>query len=695
MRFSAVGFFVLALIGCGGGGGNSSGPSNNANLSALVINTATLVPDFATNTLSYTAEVGNTVTTVTITPTTQVASSTVTVSGSAVNSGTASPTITLVVGDTSVPVIVTAEDGTQRTYTIVITRLPPPSSNADLSDLTLTVAALDQIFDANVFDYTSSSGFFGSSTQVVAQADDPAASLTVSGDPAQSGVPSAPQELAVGNTTLTVEVLAEDTVTTQSYDVVATRGPLGSVSQEAYVKASNPDPDSFGASLAGVSDLLLVGAPLEASSATGIDGNQSDNSVAQAGAAYAFSRTGSSWAQAAYLKASNTDAGDRFGQAVAVAAGTAVVGATGEQSRSAGIDGVQSDNGGASVGAVYLYELDANGTFSQRHYIKASNPDSGDQFGGSLALTDSVMVVGARFEQSAATGVNGDQTDDSLADAGAAYLFIHNGNQWQQAAYVKASNTDAGSEFGSAVALSADALVISAARENSGATGVDGDQGDTSAVAAGAVYVYSVSDGGVLSQDAYLKASNTDPEDFFGASLSLDSDLLAVGAPGEDSAASGVNGNQSDNSLLNSGAVYLFERDSNNRWSQVAYIKASNPGLDEAFGAAVALQGNQLVVGAVGEGSNATGINGDEADESKPRSGAAYVFERDPGGLWSQTAYLKASNTDSQDLFGRVIAILRDSVVVTAPGEQSSSAGINGDENDNSLDGAGAVYVIR
>jgi len=694
MRFSVIGLLVLALIGCGGGGGGGNS-SSNANLSALVINTAALVPDFSSNTLNYTAEVATPVTSVTVTPTTQAASATVTVDGNPVDSGSDSQAIALAVGDNGVPVIVTAEDGTARTYTVVITRLAPPSSNADLNELALTVAMLDQIFDPAVFGYTSSSGFFGSSTRVVAQADDPGASLTVNGNPAQSGVPSVPVALEVGDTTLSVDVLASDSVTTQSYQVVSTRGPLSAVSQEAYVKASNPDPDNFGASLAGLVDLLLVGAPLEASAARGIDGNQADNSLAEAGAAYLFNRSGSSWIQTAYLKASNTDEFDRFGQSVAVATDTMVVGATGEQSRSAGIDGVQTDNGGSSVGAVYLYERDSSGTLRQRHYIKASNPDDGDQFGGSLALTGSVLVVGARFEQSAATGVNGNQSDNSLADAGAAYVYVSGSGQWQQAAYVKASNTDGGSQFGSAVALSADTLAISASRENSGATGVDGDQDDTSAVAAGAVYVYSVNNGGALAQDAYLKASNTDPDDLFGTSVSLDDNLLAVGAPGEDSAAGGVNGNQGDNSLLNSGAVYLFERDSNDRWSQVAYIKASNPGLDEAFGAAVALQGDQLVVGAVGEGSNATGINGDQTDENKPGSGAAYVFERDTGGVWSQSAYVKASNTDSQDRFGKALAILRDSVIASAPGEQSGSAGVNGDESDNSINGAGAVYIVR
>jgi hypothetical protein len=219
MRFSVIGLLVLALIGCGGGGGGGNS-SNNANLSALVINTAALVPDFSSNTLNYTAEVATPVTSVTVTPTTQAASATVTVDGNAVDSGSDSPAIALAVGDNGVPVIVTAEDGTQRTYTVVITRLAPPSSNADLNELALTVAMLDQIFDPAVFGYTSSSGFFGSSTRVVAQADDPGASLTVNGNPAQSGVPSVPVALEVGDTTLSVDVLASDSVTTQSYQVV-------------------------------------------------------------------------------------------------------------------------------------------------------------------------------------------------------------------------------------------------------------------------------------------------------------------------------------------------------------------------------------------------------------------------------------------------------------------------------------------
>jgi hypothetical protein len=682
------------MTACGGGGGNGD-PSSNANLSSLIINTADLVPAFSSGTLNYTATVANSVSTVTVTPTTQVSLSSVTVDGVAVASGVESQAIDLVVGDTSVSTLVTAEAGNQRDYRVVITRLPPPGDNAALAELALSVSELDQLFEPNLFDYTASAGFFGASTRVLATPEDAAATVQLEGRiPLVPATPSEPLPLTTGSNDLDIVVTAEDGTTTQAYQVTVERAILDAVDQEAYIKASNPDPDNFAASLAAQADTLIAGAPLEASAAIGIDGDQADNSFFEAGAAYIYARDGVNWSQRAYVKASNTDSGDVFGISVALGERLVAIGASGEQSRAAGINGVQSDNSGNAIGAVYLFAPDAAGVWQQTDYVKASNPDSGDRFGGALALTDSGLAVGARFEQSAATGINGNQTDDSLSNAGAAYLFTNSNGGWQQAAYVKASNTDAGDEFGGAIALSAETLAIGASGENSGAVGVGGDQSDNSAADSGAVYLFTV-DAGSLSQSAYVKASNTDSGDRFGAAVSVDADLLAVGAPGEDSASSGVDGDQSDNSLLNTGAVYIFERDADGDWRQEAYLKASNPGLQEGFGAALELRGNLLVVGAVGEGSASTGINGDETDESAPNSGAAYVFERDEDGTWEQIAYVKASNTDQQDGFGFAVSIARDSVVAGAPGEQSRSAGVNGVETDNSIDGAGAIYVLR
>src|SRR6185503_5545088 len=78
---------------------------------------------------------------------------------------------------------------------------------------------------------------------------------------------------------------------------------------------------------------------------------------------------------------------------------------------------------------------------------------------------------------------------------------------------------------------------------------------------------------------------------------------------------------------------------------QQGYLKASNSNADDLFGVNVALSGDTLVVGAPQEGSNAVGVNGNQADTSAPNSGAVYVFTRNAG-VWTQQAYLKASNTE-------------------------------------------------
>ena len=148
-------------------------------------------------------------------------------------------------------------------------------------------------------------------------------------------------------------------------------------------------------------------------------------------------------AQQAYLKASNTDAGDAFGSSVAVSGDTVVVGAQRESSNATGVNGDQSDNSAAVAGAAYVFVRNGT-TWTQQAYLKASNTEANDLFGISVAVSGDTVVVGADFEASNATGVNGNQADNSASGAGAAYVFVRNGTTWSQQAYLKASNTDAG-----------------------------------------------------------------------------------------------------------------------------------------------------------------------------------------------------------------------------------------------------------
>ncbi len=689
---------VLLLAACGGGGSNRQpAVSSNANLAALEVDQVVLQPAFDPNNLSYDAEVVNTVSATVVTATVAQAAAQIQVNGVAVGSGATSGPINLVVGSNRIEITVTAQDGTTvRVYSVTVERRVPPSNDASLADLRLSVAPLDQVFVPTLFSYTASTGFLGASTEVTASPQDPLASLELNGVAITADIPSRFAELSVGDSPLQVQVTAEDGVSQLSYDVEVTRADLATLQQRAYVKASNAGPDFFGAGVAIDDNLLVVGAPGEASAATGLDGDQSDDSLRGAGAAYVFERIGGNWSQSAYVKASNTDAGDSFGGDVLLDDQLMIIGASGEQSLSTGVNGDQSDNSGFEVGAAYVFERAVSGNWTQTAYLKAFNAGGDDEFGRYMDYADGNLIVGARFEDSDAVGVNGDGINNALSDAGAAYVFSQDtSGAWRQSAYLKATNPESEDQFGRSVAVSGHTAAVGAWWEDSSATGIDGDATNNGALDAGAAYLFDSDGVGDWVASHYVKASNTDAGDRFGIAMAMDGGILAIGANGEDSASSGVNGDQFDNSQESSGAVYIFERDAGGLWSQTAYLKASNPRSFDLFGMDLALQGNLLAVGAIGQSSSAAGINGDELDQSAICAGAVYLFERSAAGVWSQIAYVKTSNPDSNDDLGWALDIDRDTLVMGVELEDSNSTGINGDQADNSQPSTGAVYILR
>lgn len=381
--------------------------------------------------------------------------------------------------------------------------------------------------------------------------------------------------------------------------------------------------DSFGFSLAMDGDTIVVGAYGESSSARSVNGDATDNSASDAGAAYVFVREGTVWTQQAYLKASNADAGDRFGESIGISGDTVIVGAGFETSTARGVNGDATDNNGSETGAAYIFVRNQT-AWTQQAYLKASNTDDFDLFGYLVAIDRDTAVACSPFESSAATGVNGDQNDNSGGGSGACYAFVRDGTTWAQQAYIKSFTAESGDDFGWAVAVDDDTLAVGARREDSSATGVNGDRSDNGASASGAVFVYA-RNGTSWSNQAYLKASNTGASDSFGTSVAIDGDAIGVGAPGEGSVAVGVGGNQSDNTQAGSGAAYAFLR-VGGIWSQRAYLKASNTNAGDRFGGHVALDGDDIIVGASGEDSSAAGVDGDQNDNSAESAGAAYVF---------------------------------------------------------------------
>ena len=195
------------------------------------------------------------------------------------------------------------------------------------------------------------------------------------------------------------------------------------------------------------------------------------------------------------LNASNAGNGDRFGWSVAIAGDgrTIAVGASAEDSNATGIDGPKDNDARLDSGAVYVFGLDGS-TWTERAFIKASNPDAQDGFGGAVSLSDdgNTLAATAYAEASFGRGLNGTGGDNSLQQAGAAYVFRRQAGTWTQTAYVKATNPGVFDQFGSSVALSGDArsLAVGAINESSAAIGIGGEQNDNNAGGSGAVYLY-------------------------------------------------------------------------------------------------------------------------------------------------------------------------------------------------------------
>jgi len=822
---------LLASCGGGGGGGNST-PLSNANLSNIELSSGFLTPDFNPAATSYTVTEASQLSSLQVTPTLADPTGTVTINGVSVLSGQPSSSIPLVVGVNTIGIVVLAPDGVAtKTYTLEVTRLV--SDTVDLSDLEVSVGTLNPGFDPLQTAYSVTTDFASDSVQVTPTLLDTSASVTVNAFTVSSSQPSPDIPLIVGSNTVDVVVTAANGTSVRNYTLSITRlgdaslsgialssgvlDPAFSSVQTSYsanvnygvstiritptltdssavvtvngvavasgqessdiplnvginsitlvVTASGVPSQTYTVQVRRFSDVTLsnlelsigsldqafqpsltnysssvgflipaiqIRPTLSDSSASvkinGVSVNSGENSELQhlgegqnsipvevtgsdglATEAYLVDVTRdlfSNFAQRAYAKASNTDAYDNYGYSVDLSGDTLVVGAN-----------RQDEGAPPNSGAVYVLTRDSNGIWSQEAFLKSSTPVTDDYFGYSVAVSGDTLAVGAWGDDSGASGINGNEVDDCgiaspincTSNSGAVYVFKRTGTTWAQEAYIKADNNEtlAGDEFGRAVALSNDTLVVGAPYEDGPDTGVltsqqgmDNSPGDNM----GAVYVFKRS-GSVWNQEAYIKASNTLIGHEFGWSVALSGETLAVGAPGEESAATGIEGLQvsdcdagSLNCAARSGAVYVFTR-SGATWIQQAYIKADNTGAGDEFGFSLALSENTLAVSSIYEDSDATGTHASSTGtDNVPTfdSGAVYVFTRS-GGNWSQQAYIKGDNTGIADEFGYSLALSGETLVVGSKFEDSDATGITrssaGTDSGEDYD-SGAAYVF-
>lgn len=412
-----------------------------------------------------------------------------------------------------------------------------------------------------------------------------------------------------------------------------------------------------------------------------------------------------------YIKANNTTTIDFFGGYLSDAAyyfgkGTKIssdgltlaVGAIGEDGDLTGgnINSTNNNNWGGA-GAVYVYtrtSISSNWSFQAK--LKPTQLGADDRFGNSLDLSNdgNTLLVGSFYEDGNGVGVN-PTVNNSAANSGAAYVFVRTGSTWSQQAYLKPNQSTASDYFGVNVAISGDGntVAVGAIGEDSDAGGVNPAVNNGTKTSSGAVYTFTRS-GSAWTFDAFIKSSNLDKDDWFGSDVALNNDgsTLAVGCENEAGSNFGINPTV-NNSAANSGAVYVFLKSAGN-WSQQAYIKASQVSAGDRFGRSVDLDGsgNRLVVGAFREDGNGVNVN-PAANESAGDAGAAYIYSRS-GATWSQSAYLKSSNSGANDQFGRSVAFSNNGehVSVGSMYEDGSNSCVSSAQN-NSGNNRGAIYL--
>ena len=417
--------------------------------------------------------------------------------------------------------------------------------------------------------------------------------------------------------------------------------------------------DNFGYSVAAHNITAVVGAPYESEGGT------------DAGAAYVFTVSGTTWTQEAKLQSDDIEASDLFGCSVSVYYNTVVVGSRG------------NNTSGSNAGAAYVFTRSGT-TWIQQAKIQSLDIQAGDGFGYSVSVRLNTLLVGAPYE------------DTEGGESGAVYSFERVGTTWIQHKKSTASDADAQAQYGIAVGLYNERAIVGADVESStldkaGAAyvleqipwgaetkivssdleaydrfgynvDVSGDRvvvgaylEDSNGINAGAAYIFNRS-GATCIQQAKIQPSDANSNDSFGYNVAIDGDYAAIGAHL-------VDGDGTDR-----GAVYVFTV-SGTTWSEQQKLTASDTADEDYFGKSVAISGDTIVVGA------------EEEDEAGTDAGAVYIYTLS-GTTWVEQQKIVASGTENYDRFGVPVAIHEDTIIVGAYKE------------DTGGDSAGSAYIF-
>lgn len=361
--------------------------------------------------------------------------------------------------------------------------------------------------------------------------------------------------------------------------------------------------DLFGSAVALSGTRIAVGAPRD-------DSPLKSN----AGSVSVFDRQGDgSWLPSAKLVPADPGTNHQMGFSVALEGDTLFAGAHQD-----------STFAGFFAGSVYRYERQGDGTWLLQEKLVASDAAALALFGNSIALSGNTLLVGAP-----GTVVSGQ------ANVGAAYVFERQASgAWHEVAKLTASDGAGQDNFGFSVALSSGRAVVGAYGDDH-AAGVD----------AGSAYVFERQGSGAWLQVAKLTASGSAAGDWFGRAVAIDGDLVIVGAPFDDTGAGS-----------NAGSATVFERQGSSAYVEKATLLPSVSAPNDAFGWAVSTRAGRALVGAYLQATSAGSA-----------AGAAFLFERTPGGAWTEVKRLTAPDGAPNDRFGVALALSAERAVVGAP----------------------------
>jgi len=397
--------------------------------------------------------------------------------------------------------------------------------------------------------------------------------------------------------------------------------------------------DHFGYSVAISGNFAIIGAYWEDHNASGTD------SLSKAGSAYIFAQSTDTWVLQQKIVASDRAADDLFGMSVAISGNYAIIGAYQEDEDASGANTL------INAGAAYIFYNNGS-SWSQQQKLVAADRYVYRYFGNSVAISGNYAIVGTEREDKDANGEN------SITQAGAAYIFYNNGLTWIQQQKVVAFDRASYDEFGVSVAISDGYAIVGAANESEDANG------ENTIGNAGSAYIFVRSDES-WTQQQKIVASDRGTSDYFGQSVDISGDYVIVGAYDEDEDTSGVN------SLNSAGSAYIFVRNVET-WTQQQKIVADDRAESNWFGYSVAISGNHAIIGAYREAWS---------------TGAAYIFERDTTG-WVQQQKIIAPVRIGYDCFGYSVDISGDNAIVGAYQEDK-------DENEeNAIQDAGAAHIF-